>query len=181
LQIHFGYEFVYSKFALVPGKAFPAFLTELSSRVAPYLGGYLPTQATVSIYPPRCGIPHHVDVKEFGPYIASLSLNSGASMHFRKASAGPARSPQIPTRGGEVGTSSGIDYPTLDGASAGCVYLAPRSLLSMQGESRELYTHAIKGRAADMANGKLIPRVEERISIVWRSHAIERQGGFIAG
>ncbi|KAI9172967.1 hypothetical protein H9P43_007098 [Blastocladiella emersonii ATCC 22665] len=104
-HIHYGFEYVYDAFALTRGRAFPPFLAALHERLRPYLGGHLPTQATVSIYPPRAGIPPHVDIPEFGPYLVSLSLASGCAMDMRHAESGE---------------------------SAGSVYLPPRSLVVMQ-------------------------------------------------
>ncbi|KAJ3369390.1 hypothetical protein GGF31_005296 [Allomyces arbusculus] len=137
--VHFGYEFVYSTFSLTPTRAFPPWLAALHPLARRYLGGHTPTQATVSVYPPKAGIASHVDIPEFGPYLAALSLGSGTAMDFKL---------------GEVEEE---------------VYLWPRSVIAMVGPARSEWAHGIRGRRTDAVAGRIVPRVGERVSIVWRS------------
>lgn len=48
------------------------------------------------------------------------------------------------------------------------LYLAPRSLITLSGEARHQWTHAIPARKSDMVNGIKIPR-ERRVSLTFRS------------
>ncbi|KNE70485.1 hypothetical protein AMAG_14610 [Allomyces macrogynus ATCC 38327] len=150
--VHFGYEFVYSSFSLTPTRTFPPWLAALHPLARRYLGGHTPTQATVSVYPPKAGIASHVDIPEFGPYLAALSMGSGTAMDFKL---------------GEVEEE---------------VYLWPRSVVAMVGPARSEWAHGIRGRRADAVAGRIVPREGERVSIVWRStgEADDGDGGRVA-
>ncbi|KAJ3359400.1 hypothetical protein GGF32_009420 [Allomyces javanicus] len=137
--VHYGYAFEYSTFSLTPTRAFPPWLAALHPLARRFLGGHTPTQATVSVYPPKAGIASHVDIPEFGPYLAALSMGSGTAMDFKL---------------GEVEEE---------------VYLWPRSVVAMVGPARNEWAHGIRGRRADAVAGRIVPREGERVSIVWRS------------
>ncbi|KNE68468.1 hypothetical protein AMAG_19727 [Allomyces macrogynus ATCC 38327] len=81
--VRYGYEFVYSTFSLTPTRAFPPWLAALHPLAGRFLVGHTPTQATVSVYPPKAGIASHVDIPEFGPKLAARSLGSGTAMDFK--------------------------------------------------------------------------------------------------
>lgn len=100
---------------------------------------FKPDQAIVNEYLPGQGISAHIDCQPcFGDTIVSLSLGSSVAMQFAK-----------------------------DGRKEE-LYLAPRSLIILSGESRHKWTHAIPARKSDTVNSIKIPR-ERRVSVTFRS------------
>lgn len=98
-------------------------------------------QVTVNEYTAGVGLSPHVDTHSaFGDTICSLSLAGGVAMVFRR-----------------------------DGEQK-AVYLPPRSLLIMQGESRWAWEHYIPHRKSDvLENGKVVFRSHRRVSLTCRS------------
>ena len=102
-------------------------------------------QLTVNLYAPGEGIGSHVDTRSaFGDGLISLSLNGGIVMEFRK-----------------VGSHDHENGRKL-------VYLPPRSLLLMSGDSRYAWEHMIVNRMTDTHNGMVIPR-KLRVSLTLRT------------
>lgn len=100
---------------------------------------FKPDQAIVNEYLPGQGISAHIDCQPcFGNTIASLSLGSSVMMQFAK-----------------------------DGQKEE-LYLAPRSLIILSGQSRHQWTHAIPARKSDVVNGIKLPR-DRRVSVTFRS------------
>lgn len=99
-----------------------------------------PKNIIVNRYLPGEGISPHVDSNVFGDTIASLTLNSGIQMDFKK------------------------------GSNEQSLYLQPRSLILMQGEARNHWTHGIVTRKSDYVAGKKVLR-GTRISITFRTLA----------
>lgn len=100
---------------------------------------FKPDQAIVNEYLPGQGISAHIDCQPcFGNTIASLSLRSAVTMQFAK------------------------DDQKEE------LYLAPRSLIILSGESRHKWTHAIPARKSDTVNGVKILR-ERRVSVTFRT------------
>jgi alkylated DNA repair dioxygenase AlkB len=75
------------------------------------------------------GIGKHIDADGFGHTVISYTFNSGSTMRF--------------TRSG---------YDPVD------VYVKPRSLYIMTGESRSKWAHEMPARASDMVDGNRLPR-----------------------
>ena len=96
-------------------------------------------QLTVNDYMPGQGIPPHVDTHSpFQEVFASLSLKSGATMHFKNQS------------------NNAID-----------IYLQPRSLMIFSGEARYNWLHSIALRKVDKVEGLLKFR-HRRVSLTFR-------------
>lgn len=76
-------------------------------------------QVIINEYIPGQGIAHHTDHYQFGPKIASLSLNSPANMVFAK------------------------DNTKVE------ITLQPRSLVILEGQARTKWTHSIPARQRD--------------------------------
>jgi len=104
----------------------------------------LPTQVIINEYLPGQGIAPHVDCEPcFGPAIVSLTLGAGCSMEF------------TPTPAHGKG-------PTLSR------YLAPGSLLLLQGPARYDWRHSIRGVKRDVVDGYPIAR-GRRVSVTFRT------------
>jgi alkylated DNA repair dioxygenase AlkB len=98
----------------------------------------LPTQMGANEYLPGQGIAPHVD-HESGT-VVSLSLGSGCVMDFRELETGNLNS----------------------------MWLAPRSIVVMNGVARYGWTHGIAPRLRDVVDGRSIPRTK-RISLTFRN------------
>lgn len=98
-------------------------------------------QVTVNEYTVGVGLSPHVDTHSaFGDSICSLSLSGGVAMVFRRDDEQKA------------------------------IYLPPRSLLLMQGESRWAWEHYIPHRKSDLLeNGQVMFRTQRRVSLTCRS------------
>jgi alkylated DNA repair dioxygenase AlkB len=122
---HYGYRYDYQA-RRVDADSYlgplPAFLDELAARMPGVGFERLPDQAIVNEYLPGQGISAHIDcVPCFGPTIATLSLGSACEIEFRHPS-----SDAVVTQALEVG-----------------------SLLTLAGEARYDWTHAIRARKSD--------------------------------
>lgn len=123
-----------------PAAEFPPILEELRVRLTKLPGiGYL-DQLTVNEYTPGVGLSPHVDTHSpFGDAILSLSVAGSAVMAFRKE--GQRRA----------------------------IFLPPRSLLLLTGESRFGWEHSIPHRKSDpLEDGSIVPRSNRRISFTFR-------------
>jgi len=150
---HFGYAFDYgtrdanSK----AGDEIPALAMEVLRRLPRETPGYEGAmrcdQVTVNEYPRGVGLAPHVDTHSaFGDTILSLSLLGGTVMEFRTS-----------------------------GEAHRAIYLPPRSLLVMHGESRYRWQHYIPHRKFDTLEGEATPtpRDDVRLSYTFR----ERRSG----
>ncbi len=95
-------------------------------------------QVIVNEYLPGQGIGPHTDSPLFGPVIASLSTGSGCKMDFSNAS------------------------------KIISVYLPPRSIVFLTGDSRNTWKHSIAPRKTDDVSGKKVDR-GTRTSFTFRS------------
>jgi len=113
---------------------------EEESKSSTYLDTYgMFDQLTINDYAPGQGIPPHVDTHSpFQEVLASLSLKSGATMHFKN--------PEGVTKD---------------------IYLKPRSLALFTGESRYNWLHSISQRKIDKVDGLLRFR-HRRVSLTFR-------------
>ena len=141
---HYGKKFSYKK-RTVDLESNATDIPEVMNHVVQQMGeidgvGQL-DQVTVNEYTPGVGLSPHVDTHSaFGDTICSLSLKGGVAMVFRR-----------------------------DGEQK-AVYLPPRSLLIMQGESRWAWEHYIPHRKSDvLENGEVRFRSHRRVSLTCRS------------
>jgi len=145
---HFGFEFNYKTNNIDPETPLEEKIPDLCKVVAEsaYEAGLvseLPDQLTVNKYLPGQGIPPHTDTHDCcTETILSLSLGSGVTMEFR----GP-KGEQVP------------------------VWLPPRSLLVMSGESRYCWSHGITPRHCDTVPHSVLGHLEhglEGLTLVHR-------------
>ncbi|NDJ87265.1 MAG: alpha-ketoglutarate-dependent dioxygenase AlkB [Chloroflexi bacterium] len=132
---HYGYRYDYKARMITPemqAAPLPPWLQELARRVQQ--DGHTPTlpdQVIVNEYVPGQGIADHIDcVPCFGNSILSLSLGSGCAMRFTEQQTRA----QVP------------------------LWLAPRSLLLLQGAARYEWLHGIPARKSDLYNGQRVQR-----------------------
>ncbi|MBX2853617.1 MAG: alpha-ketoglutarate-dependent dioxygenase AlkB [Rhodobacteraceae bacterium] len=139
---HYGWRYDY-KARSVPPDAYlgplPDWLTPLAHRLADEgLFGAPPDQAIINEYLPGQGIAPHIDCEPcFGPVIASLSLGGSCVMVFSREER---KAP---------------------------ITLAPRSMVVMTGEARELWKHGIPARKSDPGPGGSALR-GRRVSVTFR-------------
>ncbi len=137
---HYGYRYDYKArhvdYSMLIG-ALPAWAAELAERLhRDDLAPQLPDQLIVNEYEPGQGISNHIDCEPcFTETIISISLGSTCVMNFTN-----------------VATKKVIP-----------VFLEPRSLVLLQGESRYKWQHGIPGRLKD----KQIHR-KRRVSLTFR-------------
>lgn len=116
---HFGYDYDYESWALVPADPLPPPLLWLRDRCAALAGlepGAL-EQALVSRYPPGAGIGWHRDAPMFGPAVVGVSLLSACRMRFQRRIGGERRVHDLE--------------------------LEPRSAYVMAGKARSAWQHSI--------------------------------------
>jgi len=141
---HYGYKYDY-KARGIDGSMFlgplPDWLAFLSQRL--YQEGVFdtqPDQVIINEYQPGQGISAHIDcVPCFGETIASLSLGSQCIMQL-----------STPQTGEKVDQVLGIG-----------------SLITLSGDARFQWTHAIPARKSDVINGVKVPR-GRRLSMTFR-------------
>ena len=139
---HYGWRYDY-KARSVPPDAYlgplPEWLTPFAHRLADEgLFETPPDQAIINEYLPGQGIAPHIDCEPcFGPVIASLSLGGSCVMVFSREER---KAP---------------------------ITLAPRSMVVMTGEARELWKHGIPARKSDPGPGGSAPR-GRRVSVTFR-------------
>lgn len=145
---HYGYKYDYRSrrinYDMFLG-ALPNWLSPLAARLQHE--GYfntMPDQAIINEYLPGQGIANHVDCEPcFGETVASISLASYCIMDF-------------------INLASKKKIEML---------LEPRSLVSISGEARHLWSHGISQRKIDQVLDKKIERAT-RISITFRKVVI---------
>lgn len=141
---HYGYHYNYlSRSALREATPIPALFEEMISSLSP-IHGENPNQVIVNEYLRQQGIAAHVDApSQFGAVITTVSLGDEAVMVFRHVETGE-----------EI-----------------MVLLPPRSSVSMTGDSRYKWTHAIPSRVTYLVDGKKKTRPENwrRVSVTFRS------------
>ncbi|WIA21419.1 hypothetical protein OEZ85_000633 [Tetradesmus obliquus] len=140
-------------------------------------------QLTVNEYTPGVGLSAHIDTHSaFSGAILSLSLAGGCIMEFRRpvgssssSSAANGSSMTPIAAAGAAAAAAGDGGGDSSSSSAGeaalqqvQVYLPPRALLVMGGESRYAWQHYIPHRKADWVNGQLLPRAARRVSLTFR-------------
>ena len=116
---HFGYDYGYESWELVPAEPLPAPLVWLRDRCAG-LAELRPeelAQTLVSRYPPGAGIGWHRDAPMFGPKVVGVSLLSGCRMRFQRRAGGVRR--------------------------VYALELAPRSAYVLAGAARSAWQHSI--------------------------------------
>lgn len=116
-------------------------------------------QLTINEYQPGQGIHSHTDTTAcFGPVLFILNIGSGIVMNLTKNS--------------DRSTSPCEDEKKIDETAENSkirkyVYLPPRSLLILSGDSRYCWSHGINPRKVDKVNGDLVSR-GRRISFTFR-------------
>jgi alkylated DNA repair protein (DNA oxidative demethylase) len=116
---HYGYDYGYESWQLVPAEALPEALAWLRDRAA-RLAGLEPdelVQTLVSRYPPGAGIGWHRDAPMFGRAVVGVSLGSACRMRFQR-------------RAGDVRRVFDLE-------------LAPRSAYVLGGPARSAWQHSI--------------------------------------
>jgi len=141
---HYGYKYDYrsrsinQKMFLGP---LPEWCSQISKRLFDdNLMPQIPDQLIVNEYNPGQGIASHVDCQPcFGNTVVSLSLNSGVIMELKSA----------------------ISKRKVD------IWLEPKSVVILSGESRYWWIHGIVPRKSDIINHERKMR-ERRISLTFR-------------
>lgn len=132
----------------------PGTLAKLADRL--HKGGfidYVPDQVIVNEYEPGQGIARHVDCEPcFGDTILTMSLGSGCVMEFTKAE--------------KKGDKLDFKKPA-EPEEKVPVWLEPRSVVSMKGDSRWWWFHGIPARKSDSWNGNKYKR-DRRVSLTFR-------------
>jgi alkylated DNA repair protein (DNA oxidative demethylase) len=116
---HYGYDYGYESWQLVPAEALPEALAWLRDRAA-RLAGLEPdelVQTLVSRYPPGAGIGWHRDAPMFGRTLVGVSLGSACRMRFQRRAGGVRRVYDLE--------------------------LAPRSAYVLGGQARSAWQHSI--------------------------------------
>lgn len=142
---HYGYRYDYkARQARSEDRigSLPAFLERLAKRLARQgVFSKLPDQVIVNEYLPGQGISAHIDCRPcFGETIAILSLGSACVMRFEHP----------------------LNSRTVDLA------LQPLSLLTISGDARHKWTHAIPARKSDLIDGEKHLR-SRRVSLTFRT------------
>ncbi|KAF6253259.1 hypothetical protein COO60DRAFT_433924 [Scenedesmus sp. NREL 46B-D3] len=179
---HYGFCFDYSQRGVDAQQRLgplPEWVQPLTQRMQALPDVLALDQLTVNEYTPGVGLSAHIDTHSaFSGAIVSLSLAGGCVMEFRRpaaASGSSSSSSSIAANGGNVTTTAAAAAGGGDGCE-GCVqqmqqvqvYLPPRALLVMGGESRFAWQHYIPHRKADWVNGQLLPRAARRVSLTFR-------------
>jgi alkylated DNA repair dioxygenase AlkB len=142
---HYGYEYIYTQRRIDESNylgPLPDWFDFLLERISSWeLLEKNPQQAIINRYLPGEGISSHIDSSVFGSQICSLSLGSSCEFIFKQPGEDP-----IP------------------------IYLKPRTLLIMSGESRYEWSHGIPNRKYDIVKGTKIER-STRYSITFRTIA----------
>ncbi len=106
-----------------------------------------PDQCIINDYQPGQGIAQHIDCPPcFGDIVGTLSLSSGIQFDMDKP--GPSQHYHV--------------------------WLPPRSLLIMTGESRKIWRHGIAARMSDLVEDRAVPR-GRRVSLTFRNVIIETE------
>jgi alkylated DNA repair dioxygenase AlkB len=141
---HYGYRYDY-KARRINSSMLAADLPDWGQKLAlklftDGLAPFIADQLIINEYEPGQGITAHIDCEPcFEDVIISISLGSGCVMDFTH-------------------TDTKAHIP---------VYLAPRSVVAMSGESRYEWKHGIAARRNDKVGSRTLPR-ERRISLTFR-------------
>jgi alkylated DNA repair protein (DNA oxidative demethylase) len=116
---HFGYDYDYESWGLVPADPLPPSLAWIRERCAELasVGADELVQTLVSRYPPGATIGWHRDAPMFGPKVVGVSFLSGCRMRFQRNVAGVRRVYELE--------------------------LAPRSAYVLGGQARSAWQHSI--------------------------------------
>jgi DNA oxidative demethylase len=119
LVLHFGWNYDYDAWRIMPAAPLPDFMVALREKAATALGepASLFEEALINGYPPGAGIGWHRDAPMFGSPVIGVSLASTCTMRFRR----------------KRGDSYEVYNQTL----------APRSLYAMTGAARKDWQHTI--------------------------------------
>ena len=113
----------------------------------------VPDQVIVNEYEPGQGIARHVDCEPcFGDTILTLTLGSGCIMDFTEAE--------------RTGDKLAFKKPA-EPENKVSVWLEPRSVVSMKGDSRWWWFHGIAARKSDKWQGQTYER-KRRVSLTFR-------------
>lgn len=137
---HYGYVYDYaSRQAPLRAADLPAWQTAVQERICAATDRPPFEQMIVNEYTPGQGIAAHIDsIDAFGDTICSLSMGSAVMIVFAR------------------GSAANVE-----------LYLQPRTLVIMQGESRYKWTHHIPARKSDTVNGERKLRTT-RLSLTYR-------------
>ena len=138
----YGYNYSYTKRNLSQddlADEIPTFLQPLSENLKHYFNGKMPEQLIINEYTPGQGINPHTDAKVFGDPIISLSLGSSCEFLFSHP--------------------NGEQYS---------LFLKPRTLVVMSGESRYIWKHSIPNKKADIDSSDNIVKRGTRVSLTFR-------------
>ncbi|KAI9005333.1 hypothetical protein BC832DRAFT_557065 [Gaertneriomyces semiglobifer] len=153
---HFGYRFDYPLNTVIMDTdiidPIPPWCASLLERYQTHFPEFqYPDQLTINEYWPGAGIAPHGDRHSvFTDCIVAISLGSGVIMEFRR----PADH--------QSHDSSPTEFVAYN------VYLPPRSLIVMSGESRYRWEHSIRPRRTDIIHGRAVER-GTRVSLTFRN------------
>jgi DNA oxidative demethylase len=119
LVLHFGWDYHYDEWRIMPAAPLPNFLIALREKAAHQFGEEPARfeEALINGYPPGAGIGWHRDAPMFGAPVIGVSLGSACRMRFRR----------------KIGAGFEVfEQP-----------LAPRSIYAMTGDARSLWQHMI--------------------------------------
>ncbi|XP_073131873.1 alkylated DNA repair protein ALKBH8 homolog [Henckelia pumila] len=169
---HYGYEFCYGIRNVNTNQylgELPDFVSQILERVRSFqtLDGAIDVsldQLTVNEYPPGVGLSPHIDTHSaFEGSIFSLSLAGPCIMEFRKYTTSTWQGK--PTTSGD--NEDQISQENLDFVRKS-IYLPPRSILLLSGESRYAWHHYIPHHKVDKVKDSLIRRGSRRVSFTLR-------------
>lgn len=143
---HYGYKYdyktgsIYEKTDPIPKEFEPLIksLKDVCKSLNILPKGYIFNQVIVNNYDSGQGISSHTDVKDYGDIIGCYTIGSGGVMRFKK------------------------------GSEQHDIYVEPKSLYIMSGDSRKVWKHEMLSRKSDIVNGVKIER-GRRISLTFRN------------
>lgn len=154
---HYGWKYDYKARKVDPSMRLgdlPPILSRIAARLRKDgLIGAVPDQVIVNEYEPGQGIARHVDCEPcFGDTILTMTLGSGCVMDFTEAE--------------RTGDKLAFKKPAKPENKAP-VWLEPRSVVSMKGDSRWWWFHGIAARKSDKWGGQTYNR-NRRVSLTFR-------------
>jgi len=149
---HYGYKYdyktgsIYEKTNPIPKEFEPLIksLKDICKSLHILPKGYVFNQVIVNNYDSGQGISSHTDVKDYGDVIGCYTIGSGGIMRFKKGS------------------------EQHDITRVHDIYVEPKSLYIMSGDSRKVWKHEMLSRKSDIVNGVKIAR-GRRISLTFRN------------
>ncbi|KAI3468493.1 hypothetical protein Pfo_025156 [Paulownia fortunei] len=169
---HYGYVFCYDIRNVNTNQylgELPSFMSPILERIKSFqtldhAADISLDQLTVNEYPPGVGLSPHIDTHSaFEGLIFSLSLAGPCIMEFRKYTTGVWQ---------EKPTSSSDIEEQISGKNSNfirkAIYLPPRSMLLLSGESRYAWHHYIPHHKVDKVEDSLIRRGSRRVSFTLR-------------